>query len=105
MGALSERKLEIVRTLVETAPDRIVGSLQAALAETSGNSALGGVRQLVEAEVQDRTLRNRILHPIAPMCMPSPDPRAMSFAPRAFAQMWRGLRKHYAKEVAQAEFP
>jgi hypothetical protein len=39
------------------------------------------------------------------MCMPSLDPRTMSFAPRAFAQMWRGLRKHYGKEVAQAEFP
>lgn len=34
MAALSKRKIEIVRTLVEAAPDRVVGGLQMALAET-----------------------------------------------------------------------
>ena len=40
MAALSERKIAIVRTLVESAPDKVVGSLRQALAETSDESAL-----------------------------------------------------------------
>ena len=56
MVALSDRKLEIVRTLVQTAPDSIVGGLRAALQETSGDTVLSSVRQLVEAEAQDRAL-------------------------------------------------
>ena len=35
MAALSERKLEIVRTLVETAPDSVVDGLHQALASAS----------------------------------------------------------------------
>ncbi|WP_293675782.1 hypothetical protein [uncultured Phenylobacterium sp.] len=93
MGALSERKIEIVRTLVETAPDKVVGNLQQALAKTSDDSVLGGVRRLVELEFQDRTLRNTVLGPVAPMCMASSDPRVMSFPPLAFALIWRGLRR------------
>ena len=105
MGALSERKIEIVRTLVETAPDKIVGSLQQALASTSDESALGGVRRLVETEVRDRTLRNTILGPVAPMCMASADPRVMCFPPRAFAQIWRGLRRLEPDLIHQAQKP
>jgi hypothetical protein len=105
MGALSERKIEIVRTLVETAPDKIVGSLRQALAETSDESALGGVRRLVESEVQDRTWRNTILGPVAPMCMASADPRVMSFPPRAFALVWRGLRRVSPQVIERAQSP
>jgi hypothetical protein len=105
MGALSERKIEIVRTLVETAPDKIVGSLQQALAETPEDSALGGVRRLVETEVADRTWRNTILGPIAPMCMTSGDPRVMSFPPRALTQIWRGLRRLEPALIEQAQNP
>lgn len=93
MSALSERKIAIVRTLVESAPDRVVGSLRQALADTSDNSALGGVRRLVEVEVADRTLRNLILQPIAMMCVGAgDDPHRMTFPSRALGLIWRGLR-------------
>ena len=51
MPGLSDRKIEIVRHLVESAPDKIVGGLQNALAAASGDSVLAGVRRLVESEV------------------------------------------------------
>lgn len=105
MGALSERKIEIVRTLVETAPDKVVGSLRQALAETGDDTALGGVKRLVECEVQDRTWRNIILGPIAPMCMASSDPRVMSFPPRAFALIWRGLRRLSPSAIERSQAP
>ncbi|MBU1376010.1 MAG: hypothetical protein KKE02_03145 [Alphaproteobacteria bacterium] len=93
MSALNERKVAIVRTLVESAPDRVIGSLRQALAETADNSALGGVKRLVEVEVFDRNLRNAILQPIAPMCVGGgDDPHRMTFPSRALGLIWRGVR-------------
>lgn len=91
--ALSERKMEIVRTLVEQAPDQVVGSLQHALAQTAEESALGGVKRLVEGEAADRNLRNVILQPIVPMCVGAGnDPEALTFPLRALPLIWRGLK-------------
>jgi len=93
MTALSERKIAIVRTLVESAPDRVVGSLRQALAETSDQSALGSVKRLVEVEVYERNLRNHVLQPIAPMCVGAgDDPHRLTFPSRTLALLWRGLR-------------
>jgi hypothetical protein len=93
MAALSERKIEIVRTLVEQAPDRVVGSLRQALAETGDESALGGVKRLVEVEAADRTLRNTVLQPIAPMCVAGgDDPAVLTFPSRSLALIWRALK-------------
>jgi hypothetical protein len=50
MSGLSAQKVQIVRRLVETSPDRVVSALQAALAQTSGEDALADVRRLVEAD-------------------------------------------------------
>lgn len=104
MAALNERKIAIVRTLVETAPDKVVGGLQAALAETASDSALGGVRRLVEAEVRERTLRNVVLQPVVPMCVGAgDDPRRLTFPVRALAQLWRGLRLSHGATIEQLQ--
>ncbi|WP_337188798.1 hypothetical protein [Phenylobacterium sp.] len=100
MTALSERQIEIVRTLVGQASDHVVGSLSQALSgatpggapDDASANALGGVRRLVEAEVADRTLRNAILQPMIAMCGPPPDDRALTFPARALAATWRGLK-------------
>ncbi|MDZ4376230.1 MAG: hypothetical protein U1C74_33020, partial [Phenylobacterium sp.] len=92
MTALSERQTEIVRTLVEQAPDRVVGSLSQALAGATLESALGGVRRLVEGEVADRTLRNTVLQPVVAMCGAAPGDHALVFPTRALAGLWRGLK-------------
>lgn len=103
MPALSERKIEIVRQLVAAAPDKVVGGLAAALAETAGESALAGVRRLVEAEARDRQLRNAILQPIAPMCVgDGREPDRLVFPARVLALVWRGLKAIAAQDVADA---
>jgi len=93
MVALSERKIEIVRRLVEAAPDKVVGGLRAALAETADDSALAGVRRLVESEARDRALRNAVLLPIVPMCVgDGSDSGRLTFPSRVVALIWRGLK-------------
>ncbi|WP_309605837.1 hypothetical protein [Phenylobacterium sp.] len=103
MGALSERKIEIVRTLVETAPDRIVGNLQLALAQSGDDTVLADVRLLVEAEARDRALRNAVFAPLAPLCVgDGSDGHSLVFPARALALVWRGLKREAAAEVAAA---
>jgi len=103
MVALSDRKIEIVRTLVESAPDKIVGGLQRALAETGGDTVLASVRQLVETEARDRLLRNAVFHPVAPLFVgDGSDRRSLVFPARAFANIWRGLKTLAPKEMAAA---
>lgn len=103
MAALSERKIEIVRMLVETAPDKIVGGLQAALADTAPGSALAGVRRLVDHEAAERRLRNIVLQPIAPMCIgDGGDPDTLTFPARVLRLIWRGLTAHCYPMVEQA---
>jgi hypothetical protein len=103
MVALSDRKIEIVRTLVESVPDRIVGGLHRALAETGGDTALASVRQIVEAETQDRLLRNAVFQPVAPLCMgDGSDKDGLVFPARALACIWRGLKAQTPAEIAAA---
>lgn len=104
MAALSERKLEIVRTLVETAPDRLVDGLQRALADASGDTALGSVRRLVETEARDRHLRNIVLLPIAPMCIgDGRDPLRLTFPASVMGLLWHGLKAQAPDVVHKAE--
>ncbi|HET6970065.1 MAG TPA: hypothetical protein VFH92_02975 [Phenylobacterium sp.] len=103
MTALSERNIEIVRTLVSAAPDKVVGSLQQALADTSDDSALGGVRRLVESEVADRTLRNTVLLPIVPMCVGAgDDKKVLTFPARVLGFLWRGLEEIEPERMQEA---
>ncbi|HEY2752790.1 hypothetical protein [Phenylobacterium sp.] len=104
MVALSDRKIEIVRTLVEAAPDKIVGGLHEALAQTGGaDTGLADVRRLVEAEARDRVLRNAIFEPVAPLFVgDGSDRRSLVFPARALPCIWRGLKVVAPTEVAAA---
>ncbi len=104
MVALSERKIAIVRTLVESAPDRIVGRLQEALVDSGDDSPLAGVRRLVDIEAADRRLRNAILQPIAPMCVGAGvSDRRLVFPARALACLWQGLKALAPEIIASIE--
>lgn len=103
MVALSDRKIEIVRTLVESAPDKIVGGLQRALAETNGDTVLASVRQIVESETRDRLLRNAVFQPVAPLCVgDGSDKNSLVFPARALSCIWSGLKAQVPAEVAAA---
>jgi hypothetical protein len=104
MPALSEHKLEIVRTLVETAPDRVVDGLHSALASAGGESALAVVRRIVDAEARDRQMRNLVLRPIVPMCVgDGQDLERLVFPIRILGLLWRGLKAEAPATVREAE--
>ena len=101
MVALSDRKISIVRTLVESAPDKIVGGLQRALAESAGDSVLADVRTLVEAEARDRMLRNAVFQPIAALCVGDANAEGLNFPAQSLSYLWRGL-KAVAPDLVEA---
>src|SRR4051812_34353666 len=101
MPGLSEQKADIVRRLVETSPDRVVGALNAALAGAGGDGALSEVRRLVEAETEDRRLRNLVLQPVRPLFRVQTGRHgALAFPPKALAHLWRGLKQARPGEIA-----
>ena len=100
MTALPARKIEIVRRLVESAPDRVVGSLQQALSATPPESALGAVKAVVETEVADRNLRNIIFQPIAPLCVGG-DAQGLTFPARSLFFIWRALKALLPDDVEE----
>jgi hypothetical protein len=104
MVALSDRKIEIVRTLVESAPDKIVGGLQRALAQTGEDTVLASVRQLVDAEARDRMLRNAVFAPVVALCVgDGSSTHSLVFPARALSFVWRGLKAAAPGEMAAAQ--
>lgn len=100
MPGLTERKIEIVRSLMEVSPDRVVGALREALASTSGDDAMADVRRLVEAEAKDRRLRSIALEPAAALFVA--DGRAtdrLTFPAAALALIWKGLKAQAPDQV------
>lgn len=103
MAGLPEQKIAIVRHLVESAPDGVVGSLQAALMNVGADPALSSVRRLVEVEAADRRLRNTVLGPIAPLCVgDGRDPERLRFPAPVLGLIWRGLKSVCPHEVEYA---
>lgn len=100
MAGLPEQKIEIVRTLVQSAPDSVVGNLQAALMNAGADPALSSVRRLVEVEAADRRLRNMVLASIAPLCVgDGRNPDYLRFPAATLGAIWRGLRTACPHEV------
>ena len=103
MAALPDAKIDIVRSLVSGAPDKVVSGLRSALAAAGGDTALAGVRRVVEAEVAERNLRNRVLEPVAPLFVGAGnDAERLTFAAAALPLLWRGLRATAPAQVSGA---
>ena len=61
------------------------------------------MRRVVEAEVADRNLRNRVLEPIAPLFAGDPaDQSRIGFPRPALALLWRGLKAQAPADVSRA---
>ena len=93
MAGLSERKIAIVRGLMEASPDRVVGALQSALASASGDDALSEVRRIVEAEAKDRRIRAIALEPAAALfVLDGRTTDRLTLPAAALSLIWKGLK-------------
>jgi hypothetical protein len=104
MGQISEAKFEIVRGLIEQAPDAAIRNLLLALSADRGHDAgLTRVHHLVEAEASDRRARNMAFSPIAALCAPPGPFTGFCFPPRTLALIWKALRLDAPDDVIAAK--
>lgn len=101
MAAIAAHKLQIIRTLVETAPDAALRSLELALAGAGTQGALGSVRGLVEDETASRFVRNNILAPIVPLCA-SRGEGYVQFPGPVLPRLWKALKVIAPSRVEEA---
>ena len=103
MGQLSEAKLDIVRGLIQQAPDTAVRNLLRALAADGPHDAsLTRVQHLLEVETADRNARNTSLAPIAALCTPPGPFSGVRFPPRTLALLWKTLKAEAPGDVEAA---
>lgn len=103
MPELSAAKAEILRDLVAMAPDAVVFMLEDRLSDdTSGDTALTAVRNLVQTEAADRRVRNAALAPVASL-FKGARPGHFSFPNHALRLIWKGLKAQAAEQVREAE--
>lgn len=101
MTAIAAHKLQIIRMLVETAPDSALRSLEMALAGVGATGGLAQVRGLVEGETSERFIRNNVLAPIVPLCAVRA-PGQISFSPRTLPLLWKALKGTAPQRVEEA---
>lgn len=101
MAAIAAHKLQIIRTLVETAPDAALRSLELALSSAGATGSLAAVRGLVEDETANRFVRNNILGPIVPLCRNRREGQ-VQFPPAVLPRVWRALRAVAPSRVEEA---
>jgi hypothetical protein len=101
MAAIAAHKLQIVRMLVETAPDSALRSLELALAGVGSVGGLAQVRGLVEDETSERFVRNNVLAPIVPLCVVR-GVAQISFSPRVLPFLWKALKTTAPQRIEEA---
>jgi len=101
MAAIAAHKLQIIRTLVETAPDAALRSLELALSGAGSQGALASVRGLVEDETASRFVRNNILAPIVPLCAARGE-GCVQFPSPVLSRLWKALKVIAPSRVEEA---
>lgn len=103
MPGLSDRKIEIVRMLMASSPDSVVGGLHSALAGVR-DEALNEVRTLVSYEMMDRRFRDIVFAPILRMFdNPSQVKDRLVFPRSALALVWKALKDDAPDQVSMVE--
>jgi hypothetical protein len=102
MAGPTNAQLGAVRTLIESAPEHALRSLKTALA-TAGDGPMAEIRRLVEAEQRERTFRDAVFAPVAPMFKDRPGRIAgPRFSARTPFVLWAELKRRHPELVAQA---
>lgn len=104
MASLSESKLEIVRALIQAAPDSAIRDLKTALASSDNrNEAMRLIHGMVNTEALNRKTRAAVFAPLMPMCVARPEGAVGPFFPPSVpGHLWRALREQAPTAVQSA---
>lgn len=104
MGGLSDSQLAVIQTLIDSAPDAAIRSLDMALAsEPRADTAMSVIRDLVSTEAGERRARGMVFAPVMALC-PRSEPAfaQQTFPQRAISLSWQALKAMHSDRVQQA---
>ena len=103
--SLSQVQASAVGLLMQSAPDALLGRLNAVLSVACVNEpAFAPVSAIARDEVEDRRARDLVLAPLRPLAdtaLAAPNPPLIS--PLAYRQLWRALKRLAPGAVSAAE--
>lgn len=102
MADLSQMQAQTVRRLLVEAPDAALKSLGAALAAEQTGAAAERIREMVDEEANDRSVRDAVFAPLRPLFAPAEEMVRLSFPSSIPAMLWRALREEALGEVQDA---
>lgn len=103
MASSPADRLGLVRTLIASAPDSAVRSLELALRGEGAGEALSSIRTLVRDELADRSIRDAVVGPMLPLFTPRADGFGQALFPAgALSRLWRALKQAEPQLVALA---
>ena len=103
MGSAAIDRLGMVRTLIATAPDSAVRSLDLALRGEGPGDSLSSIRTLVRDELADRAVRDSVDGPVLPLCTPRADGFTQALFPAGvLPRLWRALKQMEPQSVSLA---
>jgi len=104
MAGLTTSQLKIIMTLVETAPDAAIRSLDMALAAEAGaDGPMAAIRDLVSAEAGERRARRITFAPLSGMCANSVQDGPRKALPRqTLTLLWKALKSELPDQVSLA---
>lgn len=92
MSGLSPKQMTVVRRLIDTAPDGVVRSLDAALSSEHLDGAMAEIAGLVASEALERLTRSHVFRPFTPLCRVAADAPYPTFPPQTITLLWNALK-------------
>jgi hypothetical protein len=103
MGAALNDRLDVVRAMIELAPDSAIGQLDAALRSDPGARGLDAIRAVLDSEIWERKVREGVFWPVLLLCAPRSDGFDQILFPRsAIASLWRALKHGHPHLISAA---
>jgi hypothetical protein len=103
MAGLNPKQMMVIRTLIDSAPDGVIGKLDTALGGEHLDGAMAEIRDMVGAECGQRRTRGLVFRPLIALCPKvAPSTPHTTFPARTPAMLWAALKAGDPDQTALA---
>lgn len=101
MSSLTPTKIEMLKSLITTAPDAVVLELKDSFSsQPSDGGTVDDLYAMIEREIADRQVRAAVLGPLAPLFGRDPAQGWAAFPAEGHVRLWRAIKSAWPSDVA-----
>ena len=101
MSSLASNKIEMLKSLIVSAPDAVVLELKDKFSsQPSDGGAVDDLYSMIEHEIADRQIRGAVLGPLAPLFGRDPADGWAAFPGEGYRRLWSSIKTAWAPDVA-----